>query len=112
MAEMRDYLREHYSFKQQIRKPEAILAYSNIDLDDAVERLLAYKASHPAWHGTDLFAANHVVYRRLLRHADMQAYYVAEGKWVDYLAARVPEYARYSGEQVEMRGLPMSGRAP
>ena len=30
-----------------------------------------------------------------LAHPRIQEYYVNEGKWIDYLAARVPEYAKY-----------------
>ena len=28
-------------------------------------------------------------------HPDMQRFYANDGKWVDYLAAGVPEYAQY-----------------
>jgi hypothetical protein len=37
----------------------------------------------------------HVQTRHFLVHPEMQAFYVEEGKWIDYLAARVPEYAKY-----------------
>lgn len=71
------------------------LAYSFINTDDAVARALARKAEHPNWYGTDWIASSHVNNRHLLLHPDMQAFYVEEGKWLDYLAARVPEYAQY-----------------
>ncbi len=32
---------------------------------------------------------------QLLLHQKMQAYYAKEGKWINYLAKRVPEYAKY-----------------
>ena len=68
---------------------------SPADLDDAVARALARKAEHPNWYGTDWIASAHVNNRHLLPHPDMLAFYVEEGKWLDYLAARVPEYAQY-----------------
>ena len=37
----------------------------------------------------------HVSYRHSLMHPKLQAFYLQEGKWIDYLAARVPEYAQY-----------------
>ena len=70
-------------------------ALSVIDTETAVQRALARKAEHAGWYGTDWIALMHVLNRRALLHPDMQAFYVKEGKWVDYLAARVPEYARY-----------------
>ena len=71
------------------------LAYSFIDINDAVARALARKAEHPNWYGTDWIAASHVNNRHLLLHPDMKAFYVQEDKWLDYLAVRVPEYAQY-----------------
>jgi hypothetical protein len=71
------------------------IGLSRLDLDRAVELLLAQKAQHPAWYGTDMAATFHIWSRHMIIHPDMQAFYVDEGKWVDYLAARVPEYARY-----------------
>jgi TolB-like protein len=71
-------------------------AYSRLDIDTAVERLLQRKAEHPSWFGTDWIATLHVLNRHLLLHPRMQAFYVEEGKWIDYLAARVPEYANYA----------------
>lgn len=68
-------------------------ALSYLDMDEAVQLLLAQKTKHPNWIGTDLMAMSHIVARELLLHPDMQRFYVEEGKWVDFLAARVPEYA-------------------
>ena len=33
--------------------------------------------------------------RQLFVHPELQDYYAKEGKWIDYLAKRVPEYAKY-----------------
>jgi hypothetical protein len=60
--------------------------------------VLAREASNPEFNIADWFAALHVEFRHMLVHPDMQAFYVKEGKWVDYLAARVPEYAQYGKE--------------
>ncbi len=43
-----------------------------------------------------MIALNHVIARHLLIHPDMQAYFVEQGKWIPYLAKRVPEYAQYA----------------
>ena len=95
MRDMRDFLRDHESFPEMIKAPWPIVAYSQFDLDGAVEMFLENKANQPFWGGTDVIAASHITCRELLLHPDMQAFYVEEGKWIDYLAARVPEYAQY-----------------
>ncbi len=69
--------------------------YSVLDTDAAVERALRRKAEHPSWFGTDWIATMHVLNRHLIVHPEMQAFYVKEDKWIDYLATRVPEYAKY-----------------
>jgi TolB-like protein/tetratricopeptide (TPR) repeat protein len=71
-------------------------AYSVVDTDAAVRRALQRKREHPSWYGTDSIAAQYVMNRHLVVHPEMQAFYLEEGKWIDYLAARVPEYARFS----------------
>jgi TolB-like protein len=71
------------------------IALSVVDLDEAVKRLLEHKAEHPTLYVTDWVAALHVYARNVIVHPDMQAFYLEEGKWIDYLAARVPEYAKY-----------------
>jgi TolB-like protein len=71
------------------------LALSVLDPDNAVQLALRQKAEHPSWFGTDWAAMLHVQTRHFLVHPEMQAFYVEEGKWIDYLAARVPEYAKY-----------------
>jgi len=71
------------------------VALSRLDLDRAVELLLEQKARHPTWYGTDMIAAFNMWARSVVVHPDMQRFYVKEGKWVDYLAADVPEYAQY-----------------
>jgi TolB-like protein len=73
----------------------AYIALARVDADRAVELALAQKARHPQWFGTDMIATWHVHSRHMLVHPDMQRFYVNEGKWVDYLAERVPEYAQY-----------------
>ena len=71
------------------------VALGHVDPDRAVKLALAQKARHPTWYGTDMIATWHVHTRHMLVHPDMQRFYVDEGKWVDYLAERVPEYAQY-----------------
>lgn len=95
MRGTREYLRNHASFPEYTWYPSPIVAYSHFDLESAVELLLERKAERPIWNGTDVIAASHITNRDLLLHPDVQAFYVAEGKWIDYLAERVPEYVQY-----------------
>lgn len=76
--------------------PFYFLAIAYLDPDLAVELLLAERARRPNWPGTDFVALGHVIARTLITHPDMQAFYVEEGKWIPYLAKRVPEYAQYA----------------
>ena len=69
---------------------------SNVDVERAVRLTLANRQRYPAWYGPDIMAAFHIWARNIIVHPDMQRYYVEEGKWVDYLAERVPEYAQYT----------------
>lgn len=95
IRDTREFLRNHENFAALMKFPWPIVAYSRFDLDHAVEMVLENKAEQPAWNGTDVIAASHITNRELLLHPDMQEFYVAEGKWIDYLAARVPDYAQY-----------------
>ena len=70
-------------------------ALAAVDIDRAVKLLLEEKSRHPTWLGTDVVATFHVSFRDIIVHPDMQAYYLKEAKWVDYLAERVPEYGEY-----------------
>jgi len=69
-------------------------ALAALDIDRAVELILAFKAEHPTWRGTDFIAIFHLSKRNLILHPDMQAFYLQEGKWINYLAERVPEYSQ------------------
>lgn len=73
-----------------------IIQYQHVDRDLVVEHLLSYKRANPDWFGTDLVAVFHIFCRPLLTHPKLARFYAEEGKWVEYLAARVPEYAQYS----------------
>jgi hypothetical protein len=78
---------------------EGFAALAETDLDRAVELVLQEKAQHPTWTGTDIIAIFHLTFRNIAAHPDMQAYYLEEGKWINYLAKRVPEYNKYSGSE-------------
>ena len=56
---------------------------------------LAEKAKHPTWAGLDWIAAKCVIDREFVTHPKVREYYLEEGKWVDFLSERVPEYAQY-----------------
>ena len=72
-------------------------ALAAFDPGRAAAMALEEKESFPGWYGPDIFAAFHLDFRSIIVHPEMQAYYVEEGKWLNYLAARVPEYAKYGG---------------
>ena len=80
---------------------DAIDASAYVDLELAVESAFAELVQNPNWDGFDEMAAEYIWYRRLLAHPRVQEYYVNEGKWIDYLSARVPEYARYVREATQ-----------
>ena len=80
----------------EVSNPWFYVSVALVDPDRAVDRLLAQKAKHPDWMGTDVIAVNHVTARHLLTHPAMQAFYVEQGKWIPYLAKRVPEYEQYA----------------
>lgn len=68
------------------------LALAALDIDRAVELILDFKARHPTWPGTDFVAIAHFANRGLILRPRMQDFYRQEGKWIDYLAERVPQY--------------------
>ena len=70
-------------------------ALSLFDPDRAVEMALKEQSANPSWWGLDVMATYHLGFRNFIAHPDMQKYYLKEGKWIDYLAERVPEYAQY-----------------
>jgi len=74
-------------------------ALAHIDLDRAVELVLAEKNKYNWWTGTDNLAIYHHTNRKILEHPKMQEYYLKEGKWINYLAKRVPAYKQYSNIQ-------------
>jgi hypothetical protein len=95
MRELREALLDEDGGLVEDYQVSSYVALSRLDLDRAVELLLAQKAQHPSWYGTDMIAAFHIWARPIVMHPDMQRFYVDEGKWVDYLATGVPEYAQY-----------------
>lgn len=74
---------------------ETIGALAAVDIERAVETAFAELAQNPNWDGFGEMAAHYVWHRPFLAHPRVQEYYVNEGKWIDYLSERVPEYAKY-----------------
>lgn len=68
---------------------------SHVDTERAVEFAFAELARNPDWDGFDEMAAYQLYHRPFLLHPKVQEYYVNEGKWIDYLSDRVPEYAEF-----------------
>jgi len=77
-------------------KVDTIIALASVDPERAVENAFAELAENPNWDGLDEIAAWYIWYRPFLAHPKAQAYYVEQGKWLDYLSTRVPEYAQYA----------------
>lgn len=67
-----------------------------VDIDQAVEKVLGQIKAYPHSQILDRSAAFHTDYRQLIVHPKIQDYYLKERKWIDYLADRVPEYAKYA----------------
>ena len=70
-------------------------ALAMLDPDQAAARMLAARELYPSWNGMDYTAIYCLGWRDVIVHPDIQAYYAKEGKWIDYLAERVPEYEQY-----------------
>jgi len=68
------------------------LALAIIEPDRAVQLILADRAGENLWSGTDWIAMLYRYNMNLVQHPDMKAFYIEEGKWVDYLAKRIPGY--------------------
>ena len=79
----------------QAMDPWFYVTIALMDVDLAAELLLKQVAEHPDWTGTNMIAMSHLVARDLITQPEMQAYFVEQGKWLPYLAKRVPEYAQY-----------------
>ncbi len=69
-----------------------ILATAEIDADRAVQLIMAEKAREQSWVGTDWIALYYRYNMNLVQHPEMKAFYIDEGKWLDYLAKRIPGY--------------------
>lgn len=72
-----------------------LMALRSVDMDRAVEMAMVRKETQATRDGMDWIAANGVIEREFVTHPKTMEYYLAEGKWVDYLAKRIPEYAEY-----------------
>ena len=70
-------------------------AIVHTDVDRAVDIAFAKIEGNRNSKVFDVTAAYHLYYRPFLAHPRVQEYHMKEGKWIDYLAARVPEYAEF-----------------
>jgi TolB-like protein/DNA-binding winged helix-turn-helix (wHTH) protein len=95
IRDLRKFLRGKHGELEESWNPWVYIAYSLVDLDSAVEMVLDKTQERPGWGATDVIAANQLVTSDFLLHPEMQAFYAAEGKWINYLAARVTTYAQY-----------------
>ena len=73
-----------------------VQAYMFQDMESAVEIAFGELARDPNWDGFDEFAAYYAFNMEFLAHPRVLEHYVNQGKWIDYLAARVPEYEHYA----------------
>jgi TolB-like protein len=81
--------------EQGIPSPAVEFALALLDPDQAAARILKLRELHPSWNGMDYTAIYCLGWKDVVIHPDVQAYYVKEGKWIDYLAERLPEYEQY-----------------
>ena len=86
---------EEYNSGDNLIFHEFYLTLAWLDVDHVAERLLELNKSYPSWDLMDYMAIFYSAWRDVLVHPDIQAYFVKEGKWIDYLAERVPEYEQY-----------------
>lgn len=70
---------------------EGVLALAKIDPDKAAQLIFAEKDQQYAW-STDWIALFYRYNMELVQQTDMKAFFIEEGKWVDYLARRIPGY--------------------
>jgi TolB-like protein len=90
-----DHFRNDETFAQRI----SVISY--VDVDRAVAMAFAKQAKHKNWKGFDELAAYHLYHHQFLTHPRIQEYYIKEGKWINYLVERVPEYAKYKLKAAE-----------
>ena len=79
-------------------RKNTVRAYMVLDIERAVEIAFGELARDPNWDGFDDFAVYYAFNMAFLAHPRVQEHYINEGKWIDYLSARVPEYEKYAGE--------------
>lgn len=72
-----------------------IRALSWIDTDRSADLALQKAKETPSWRGLDNLAAWHLLNPQFVIHPKIQSYYVKEGKWIEYLADHIPEYAAH-----------------
>ena len=51
-----------------------------------------HQAREEAWPATNWIALFYRYHIAIMQQPDMKAFYIEEGKWVDYLAKRIPGY--------------------
>jgi hypothetical protein len=81
--------------EQGVPGPMGVFVLAMLDSDRAAARLLETRELHPSWNGMDYTAIYGRAWKDIIGHPDIQAYYVKEGNWIDYLAERVPECEQY-----------------
>ncbi|QFU76268.1 hypothetical protein EY643_11680 [Halioglobus maricola] len=74
-------------------QPWELSIVAGMDAERAVNLLFEQLEKHPEWNGFDGIAAYHLWSRKLLVHPRVKNYYLSEGKWTKFLAARLDEYA-------------------
>jgi TolB-like protein len=93
--ELADWMLQSRSEEYDFYGFSGLVALAELDADKAVRLILEENAKYDNWVGMDLLATYHVTFRNIIVHPDLQSYYLGEGKWVEYLSERVPEYRGY-----------------
>jgi len=78
-------------------RPQLILGLQYLDPDEAAEMMIQELQEPISFLSLDAIAAFHWSFRNLIIHPRIQPLIVAHenGKWLNYLSERVPEYAKY-----------------
>ncbi|WNC73447.1 hypothetical protein RGQ13_05480 [Thalassotalea psychrophila] len=65
------------------------------DTNAAAKLIISHKDSKLFYSSINNVALNHIYFRKLLLHPDIEKYLVEQNKWLKYLSTRVPEYEKY-----------------
>ena len=97
LAQMKERDRsETDAYWRAYRIPWLLPIWSRLEPAEAAAKFLHELDEPMSYLSLDEISSNHWVYRPLLLDARVRAQLVNQGKWLSYLAERVPEYAEFN----------------